>query len=53
MLFATTGLFALSLGLVAKAFIPLPEGRGEEIGKLEDLTKGSSSDPACRGKNKI
>jgi len=41
MMFAITGLFTLSLGLLAQAFVPLPE----------HLTQKSTAAPACLGKN--
>ncbi len=50
MLFAITGLFTLSLGLLAQAFVPLPEGRGDETEKAQDLTIASTSAPADIGK---
>jgi hypothetical protein len=42
MLFAIIGLFVLSLGLVAEASVPLPEGRGNETGKFQACPGGWS-----------
>jgi hypothetical protein len=53
MLFACTGLFAVSLGLLAQALVPLHEDSGVVTGKIRHLTKASTSLPACLGKNKI
>jgi hypothetical protein len=50
MLFAITGLFTLSLGLLAQAFLPLPDGRGDETEKVQDLTIASTSVPTYIGK---
>jgi hypothetical protein len=49
MLFAITGLFTLSLGLIAQAYVPLPEGRRDETEKAQDFTNASTSAPAYNG----
>jgi hypothetical protein len=48
MLFATTGLLVLNLGLLAQALVPLQEDSGVVTGQIQHLTQVSAS---CPGKN--
>ena len=51
MSYATAAFLVLSLGLLAQAWVPLPDGRGDKTGKAQDLAQAAASAPACPGKN--